>query len=301
MQDRIKHIRHAMIALAMVATASQASAQTACPGNPKPLGVARTVAIDTTGGPGFGFEHFKDHDFLRKDEIVLTFDDGPWPHTTAAVLAALAAHCTKATFFPIGKHSTWHPEVLRSVAEQGHTIGSHTWSHVDLSKLPADKAKAEIEMGISSVRRAIGDAAMPFFRFPALKHPPELVKYAGERNLGIFSTDVDSFDFKLRSPDKLVTGVMERLHKNGGKGILLMHDFQQVTAKAIPILLNELQAKGYKVVHMTAKARVKSLPEYDQMVAAQIKGPVSANARPTSSVVTTVEPTSATATKPATK
>jgi peptidoglycan/xylan/chitin deacetylase (PgdA/CDA1 family) len=300
MQDRIKLMRRAMIALAMVATASQGAAQTACPGNPKALGVARTVAIDTAGGPGFGFEHFKDHDFLRKDEIVLTFDDGPWPHNTAAILAALAAHCTKATFFPIGKHSTWHPEILRSVAEQGHSIGSHTWSHVDLSKLSADKAKAEIEMGISGVRRAIGDAAMPFFRFPALKHPPEMVKYSGERNLGIFSTDVDSFDFKLRAPDKLVSAVMERLHKNGGKGILLMHDFQQVTAKAIPMLLNELQAKGYKVVHMTAKTRVKSLPEYDEMVAAQIKGPVSANARPTSSVVSTVEPTPAPAAKPAT-
>ena len=151
------------------------------------------------------------------------------------------------------------------------------------------------------MRRAIGDAAMPFFRFPALKHPPELVKYAGERNLGIFSTDVNSFDFKLRSPEKLVSAVMERLHKNGGKGILLMHDFQQVTAKAIPNLLNELQAKGYKVVHMTAKARVKSLPEYDQMVAAQIKGPVSANARPTSSVVSTVEPAPAATTTPAKK
>ena len=300
MQDRIKHLRRAMIALAMVATASQSAAQTACPGNPKALGVARTVAIDTTGGPGFGFEHFKDHDFLRKDEIVLTFDDGPWPNNTATILAALAAHCTKATFFPIGKHSTWHPEILRAVAEQGHSIGSHTWSHIDLSKLPADKAKAEIEMGISGVRRAIGDAAIPFFRFPALKHPPELVKYAGERNLGIFSTDVDSFDFKLRSPEKLVSAVMERLHRNGGKGILLMHDFQQVTAKAIPMLLNELQAKGYKVVHMTAKTRVKSLPEYDQMVASQIKGPVSANARPTSSVVSTVEPTPAPTAKPVT-
>jgi hypothetical protein len=71
--------------------------------------------------------------------------------------------------------------------------------------------------------------------------------------------------------------------------------------KAIPNLLNELQAKGYKVVHMTAKARVKSLPEYDKMVAAQIKGPVSANARPTASVVSTVETAPAVTTKAAKK
>ena len=77
-----------------------------CPGNPNALGVARTVEIDTTGGPGFGFEHFKSHDFLREGEVVLTFDDGPWPKNTVAVLNALAAHCTKAIFFPIGTHAT---------------------------------------------------------------------------------------------------------------------------------------------------------------------------------------------------
>ena len=59
-----------------------APAATACPGNPNALGVARVVEIDTTGGPGFGFEHFKAYDFLRDKEIVLTFDDGPWPGNT---------------------------------------------------------------------------------------------------------------------------------------------------------------------------------------------------------------------------
>ena len=90
--------------------------------------------IDTTGGPGFGFEHFRQHDFLRNKEVVLTFDDGPWPDNTPKVLEALANHCTKAVFFPIGKHASYYPEILKKVAEGGHSIGSHTWSHVDLSK-----------------------------------------------------------------------------------------------------------------------------------------------------------------------
>ena len=64
--------------------------EVSCPGNPDALGIARTVQIDTTGGPGFGFEHFKQHDFLKPGEVVLTFDDGPWPSNTPAVLAALA-------------------------------------------------------------------------------------------------------------------------------------------------------------------------------------------------------------------
>src|SRR6478609_9172867 len=69
------------------------------------LGVARTVEIDTTGGPGFGFEHFKELDFLRDKEVVLTFDDGPWPKNTPAVLKALADESTTGIFFPIGKHT----------------------------------------------------------------------------------------------------------------------------------------------------------------------------------------------------
>src|SRR5437763_12013885 len=118
----------------------RSTATTGCP-KPTALGISRIVEVDTTGGPGFGFEHFKEHDFLRPKEVVLTFDDGPWPNNTPAVLAALAAQCVKATFFPIGKHATWHPEILKQVAAAGHSIGTHTWSPADLSKKSPEEAK----------------------------------------------------------------------------------------------------------------------------------------------------------------
>jgi peptidoglycan/xylan/chitin deacetylase (PgdA/CDA1 family) len=109
-----------------------APAKSTC-ANPNALGIARAVEIDTTGGPGFGFEHFKQLDFLAEKEVVLTFDDGPWPVNTPAVLKALADECTTGIFFAIGKHATYHPEILRQVAAAGHTVGSHTWSHVNLN------------------------------------------------------------------------------------------------------------------------------------------------------------------------
>jgi peptidoglycan/xylan/chitin deacetylase (PgdA/CDA1 family) len=267
-----------------------ASAAVNCPGNPNALGVSRTVEIDTTGGPGFGFEHFKAYDFLRPGEVVLTFDDGPWPRNTPAVLAALANHCTKATFFPIGKHASWHPEILRQVAAAGHTVGSHTWSHADLSKKAVD-GKAEIEKGASAVKLALGGAPeTPFFRFPALRHPPEMLAYVGERNMAVFSCDVDSFDFKTKKPEAMVKTVMSKLQKTG-KGIILMHDFQAVTGKAMPMLLDALKAGGYRVVHLTAREQLQTLPEYDAEVAKEIKGPASAGGtgKPTSSVVRTID------------
>jgi peptidoglycan/xylan/chitin deacetylase (PgdA/CDA1 family) len=261
------------------------AASTTC-SNPNALGIARTVEVDTTGGPGFGFEHFKQHDFLRNNEVVLTFDDGPWPHNTPAVLAALAAQCTKATFFPIGKHAMWHPEILKQVEEAGHTIGSHTWSHANLAAKKPDEGKEEIEKGISAIRAALGHPAAPFFRFPVLKHPPELVTYLGERNIAIFSTDMDSFDFKMRKPDQVIQSVMAKLKKHG-KGIVLLHDFQHPTAEALPELLNQLKANGYKIVHMKARDTVKTIAKYDEAIQKEEKLPT-VSSRPTSSVVRTI-------------
>jgi peptidoglycan/xylan/chitin deacetylase (PgdA/CDA1 family) len=264
-----------------------APAKTAC-ANPDALGVARVVEIDTSGGPGFGFEHFKQLDFLRDKEVVLTFDDGPWPVNTPAVLKALADECTKALFFPIGKHATYYPEILKSVAAAGHTIGSHTWSHANLNskKLTEQQDKDEIEKGFSAVKWALGAAPSPFFRFPALQHPPAMVTYLGTRNVAIFSCDLDSFDFKANKSEKIVETVMTKVDKLG-KGIILMHDFQKHTAEALPTLLRRLKAGGYKVVQMKAKAPVQTMAEYDEGIVKDVKLPT-VSTRPLNSVVQTI-------------
>jgi peptidoglycan/xylan/chitin deacetylase (PgdA/CDA1 family) len=279
--------------------AAPAPAQVSCPGNPNALGVARVVEVDTTGGPGFGSEHFKGMDFLRPGEVVLTFDDGPWPNNTPKVLAALARHCTKAIFFPIGLHATYEPDLLKQVAAAGHTVGSHTWCHQNLSKTKGRcqengktqvveyTFKDEIEKGISAVSWALGGPIAPFFRFPALQQPPEALTYLGTRNIGIFSADFDSFDFKMRRPEQVRQSVMSKLQKHG-KGIILMHDFQHATADAIGQILDDLKAGGYKVVQMRARDQLKSLPEYDAVVMKAIKTP-NVSGRPVESVVRTIE------------
>jgi len=268
-------------------TPAPAAADAKC-ANPNALGVSRVVQIDTTGGPGFGFEHFKAYDFLRDHEVVLTFDDGPWPGNTPRVLKALADQCTKALFFPIGKHAGWHPEILKEVAAAGHTIGSHTWSHKDLSRLTPQEATDEIEKGIAAVSIALGNKPVgSFFRFPALRNPPEMVKYLGERNIGIFSTDFDSFDFKLRKPEQVVKSVEAKLQKHG-KGIILMHDFQHATSEAIPEILKYLKDNGFKVVQVTGKTPTEPKKEYVEAVLKEIGGGLD-EARPMSSVIKTIE------------
>lgn len=259
--------------------------------NPDAIGLSKTLEIDTTGGPGFGLEQYKVHDFLQPKEVVLTFDDGPQVRTTKLILDTLALNCTKATFFSIGKMALGLPDILREVAAHGHTIGSHTWSHADLGKLSKKDPKLaieEFEKGLSGVHRALGGNVAPFFRFPYLRDSKEMLEHLAQRNTAIFSMDADSFDFKFHKPDQIIKEVVGKLDKKG-KGIVLMHDIQPGTAAALPLLLKALKDKGYKIVHLKPKSWATTLPEYDAMIEKDVKGlPAAGTEKATSSIVRTV-------------
>ena len=286
---RTERIGIAAILVVALGALGSAQAQTAAGcANPRAIGVSRTIEIDATGGPRFGLQ-FSRNSLLNDGEVILTFDDGPLRAYTRPVLEALAQQCTKATFFVVGRMAVADPDLVQEYARQGHTVGTHTWSHTALvnKKLSEDQRKEEIEKGFSAVKWALGGVApAPFFRFPALQHPPEMVTYLGERNIAIFSCDLDSFDFKARNAQQIIDTVMRKLEKNG-KGIVLMHDFHKHTAEALPELLKRLKAGGYKVVAMRAKAPVQTLAQYDEAVIKELKLPTVSN-RPLSSVVTDV-------------
>lgn len=279
------------VVAATCALATAAGAQEACPRDGT-LGVARTVEIDTTGGPGFGMQHYKAYDFLQPKEIVLTFDDGPQKYSTEMVLKALADECAKATFFSIGKMALGYPEIIRDVVKQGHTVGTHTWSHQNVTKAKTlDAFKEEIEKGVSGVTRAAGAPVAPFFRYPTLKDSSETLSYLASRNLAVFSTDIDSFDFKLQKPEHLAKSVLDKVEK-AGKGIVLMHDIHKRTAEALPLILKGLREKGFKLVHLTAKGTAETVAQYDELIEKDAKGlPQIGAERPTSAVVRTIEGT----------
>ena len=148
------------------------------------------------------------------------------------------------------------------------------------------KSIEEIEKGFSAIKLAIGAPPAPFFRFPYLKDPKEAVDYLGTRNIAVFSHDLDSFDFKMRKPEDVVKSVMGKLEKKG-KGIILMHDFQQATAKAAPELLKKLKDGGYKVVQVVGKTPTQPKKEYTDMVLKEMGGGLE-EARPMSSVIKTI-------------
>lgn len=228
------------------------------------IGVSRVVEIDTSSGPRFGHVQYRDIDFLRDGEIVLTFDDGPSRRLTPAILDALDAHCTKATFFAVGRMAVADPGTLQETAVRGHTIGTHTWSHKNLRSLSAAQARVEFELGLSAVQAALGGPVAPFFRFPYLSDPQGVQTLLQQRGIGVFSIDVDSYDFRTPDAATVQRNVLSQLAQRR-KGILLFHDIQPSTARALHGLLDELKARGYRVVHLVPKEAAVTVAEFDEM------------------------------------
>jgi len=243
------------------------------------LGLSRIVEVDTAGGPLFGRSVSGGYEFLADGEVVLTFDDGPSRSHTRAVLKALADHCTKATFFLVARMAVSDPAMVREVARQGHTVGTHTWSHAKLSGLPEDKMKEEVELGLSAVGQALEGPVAPFFRFPYLGVSREAGAYLKSRDIASFTIDIDSRDFRTRDAATVEKTVMSQL-AGRRKGIILFHDIQPSTAKALPHILMTLKERGFKVVHLVPKDDAVTLPEFDARAAKIIARKVAAAKQP---------------------
>lgn len=216
------------------------------------IGVERIVEIDTSTGPLFGAisRQPRQARFLGPREVVLTFDDGPSPWVTTSILKTLAEHCTRATFFAVGRMAVAYPDVVREVLEQGHTVGTHTWSHpFNLPRMKKEKAIQEIEDGFAAITAAAGQEVAPFFRFTGLRDSAPLLTHLADRGVASFTVDVVSDDSFIKDPQELVQVTLRRVEQANG-GIILFHDIKSGTAKALPKILEGLKARGFKVVHM---------------------------------------------------
>lgn len=188
---------------------------------------------------------------LQEKEVLLTFDDGPAPGKTDRILATLDKFGVKGTFMMVGEMAELHPETARKVAEEGNTIGSHTYDHPDLDKLSFDMAMKEITRGENAVTKATG-VDVSFFRFPYLADSRKLRAAVALRELVVMDVDIDSKDYFKTTPIAVVQRTMDLLHKRG-RGIILMHDIHQRTAAMLPTLLTRLENEGYKVVTLRYK------------------------------------------------
>ncbi|QIB32345.1 polysaccharide deacetylase family protein [Ancylobacter pratisalsi] len=226
----------------------------AAPGCEGRLGTARVLEVDPHHLQ-VGTKQFPQTLDLADGEVVLTFDDGPRPGTTSAVLKALAQECTRATFFVVGRNASAHPALLKQILAGGHTLAYHSQTHpMTLADLPFDKAVADIEKGFSATDKAAYGSAgaqprVPFFRFPGFGSSPALLAYLDKRGVGVFGADLWAGDWNPMTPDQQLKLLMERLDRQR-RGIILLHDTRDQTAKMVPAFLVALREKGYRVVHI---------------------------------------------------
>jgi peptidoglycan/xylan/chitin deacetylase (PgdA/CDA1 family) len=244
----------ALVALIASTMAAQA---TDCP-RKGVLGTSRILEVDAAATPRVGLKSFPQTLPLGDHEVVLTFDDGPWPSATPRVLAALARECARATFFLIGKPASEHPDLVRRIAAEGHTIGHHTWLHRSLMRIPPGETLEEIDHGISAVEMVLHGVATkvpstPFFRFPGFETTPATLELLQSRGIVVFGTDLWASDWKTMTPKQELKLIIDRL-KTAGKGIILFHDPKARTAAMLPDFLRYLRDNHYRLVHLVPAA-----------------------------------------------
>jgi peptidoglycan/xylan/chitin deacetylase (PgdA/CDA1 family) len=243
-------LRATIVALIACTAAAQAAE---CP-RAGALGTSRVLPVDAAHAPRVGLKSFPQTLPLDDHEVVLTFDDGPWPLTTSRVLATLANECVRATFFLIGTHASEHPELVRRIVAEGHTVGHHTWSHRSLIRIKPAQATEEIDRGISAVEMALHGIATatpstPFFRFPGFETTPATLDLLQSRGIVVFGADLWASDWNPMTPKRQLKLLADRL-RLARKGIILLHDPKAQTAAMLPDFLRYLKDNHYRVVHL---------------------------------------------------
>ncbi|HEY2220734.1 glycosyltransferase [Actinomycetospora sp.] len=208
--------------------------------------------------------------------VALTFDDGPDPTWTPQILAVLAKHQVRATFFVVGSLAVRHPELLRQIRASGSEIGIHTFTHVDLSQVPDWRLERELGETQLAIAGATGETTYllrpPFSStVDAIDDRAYAAVLASGRDgyVNVF-TDVDGEDWQRPGVDAIVRNATP---KNGAGATVLMHDAggdRAETVAALDRLIPELQAQGYRFDTATAAvgapAAAAPAPPRDRMV-----------------------------------
>lgn len=242
------------LGLALTTATPLAARAEPCPGNAQALGTERVLQVDAKSTPRVGRKHFPSALPLQTKELVLTFDDGPWPGTTPKVLDALKRQCVRATFFLLGRNAQANPQLARRTLAEGHSIGHHSYNHPLLDHMSLDKAEAEINRGIEADEIAVygqrrTSPIVPFFRFPGFASNKALLDHMSARGMVVFGADVWASDWDPMSPDQELRLILARIEQ-AGRGIVLFHDTKAQTAQMLPAFLRELKRRGFRIVHV---------------------------------------------------
>jgi peptidoglycan/xylan/chitin deacetylase (PgdA/CDA1 family) len=256
---------------ALTALAAPAFADT-CPGHPDAIGTSRTIAVDPASLPQIGRMQYQTTLPLDDHEVVITFDDGPLPPHTSRILDILAEHCVKVDYFLVGSMAATYPALVRRIYNAGHVIGTHSLDHpLSFNRMDEERIAREIDGGIAAVNAALGDAhaLAPFFRVPGLRRSSQVDAVLAGKSIVVWSAGEVADDWRRGiTPKQIVARALKRIAANGHRGVLLLHDIHPATVHALPVLLRELKARGYRIVQAVPSGeRPASVPEPARKVA----------------------------------
>lgn len=177
----------------------------------------------------------------EQKKIALTFDDGPHPYYTEQLLDGLKERGVVATFFVTGEHATLHPDVIRRISEEGHLIGNHTYSHIQLTNDNREEFKEEL-VATSEVIEEIIEKEVIYVRPPYGTWDKSLEE---ELNMIPVLWTVDPLDWCSDNVACVVQKVTGKVEEND---IILMHDYYATTVTAALEIVDELQTEGYVFV-----------------------------------------------------
>jgi peptidoglycan/xylan/chitin deacetylase (PgdA/CDA1 family) len=197
-------------------------------------------------------------------ELIFTFDDGPNPKTTPAVLDTLAKHHIKAVFFMVGEQAEKKETraIIERIEREGHIIANHTMWHGDLCRIKDDaKAAAEIDLGKAAIEAAAGIHVL-WFRVPYGARCNRVDALLAERGITHFHWDLDPQEWKHGSAKKAFDYVTKQLGRMKGRNVLLMHDIKKATVQSLPQILDWLDAENLRRKELRIRRiRVIQAPE----------------------------------------
>ncbi len=206
------------------------------------------LSIEFAGAYFIGLNfHLKSENYLNKSEnkIALTFDDGPCEPQTSKVLDTLKKHNIKATFFIIGKNINGNETILKRIVSEGHSIGSHSYSHhfwIDM--WGKKKLQADIEKSLAEIKNCTGQE-IKLFRPPYGVTTPNFAYVLKELNLKSVGWNVRSFDTSSSDINKILERVLQQT-KNGS--IILLHDRLDYMPGLLDKLIPALKEKKFEFV-----------------------------------------------------